>query len=99
MYLEINNDPSYVIPGQYQFNFSFLKGQSNKLFNLHFFPYFNMHGPLNNGLKYFRFWLRFRRIIKTLGLKKTDLPGNDTPGSHVLSDFVLTRWGNIPWGD
>ena len=26
----------------------------------------NLHGPLTNGLKYFRFWLRFRRVIQIL---------------------------------
>ena len=40
-----------------------LKGQSNKLFDPHFFHPSNLPGPLTNGLKYFRFWLRFSRVI------------------------------------
>ena len=30
------------------------------VFDLHFFHLSNLPGPLNNGLKYLRFWLRFR---------------------------------------
>ena len=54
-------------------------------------------------VKYFRFWLIFRRVIQTLMSKKVtckewyhgekDSPGYNTPGSHVLADFLLTRRG------
>ena len=41
------------------------KGQSNEIF-YRFFHTSSLPdpGPLSNGLKYFRFWLRFRRIIR-----------------------------------
>ena len=35
----------------------------------------NLHVPLTNGLKYFRLWLRFRRVIKTLVSKKLTRQG------------------------
>ena len=35
-----------------------------------FFIQTSLHGPLINGPKYFRFWLRFRRGIQTLVSKK-----------------------------
>ena len=40
-----------------------LKRQSNKIFYLQFFHHLNLPGPLTNGLKYFRFWLRIRWVI------------------------------------
>ena len=48
----------------------FVKGHSNEIFGLHFFHYSNLHGPLTNRLKYFKVWLRFRGVIKILGLNK-----------------------------
>ena len=57
-----------------------------------FYYYSNLPRRVTDGLKYFRFWLRFSRVIQILGFKKTDLPGYDTPGR-------LTRRGIIPWGD
>ena len=46
---------------------SSLKGQSNEIFDPQFFssfePVWGDSGPLTNGLKYFRFWLCFRRIF------------------------------------
>ena len=35
-----------------------------------FFHNSNLAGPLTNGLKYFRFWLSFRWVIRFLGSKK-----------------------------
>ena len=92
MYLEINHDPSYSIPGQYQFNFSFLKGQSNQIFDLHFFPYSKLLGPLTNGKKYFLFWFRFRGNIWILGLKKW-LTGVWFPWESCFGRFLWTRQG------
>ena len=43
---------------------TYLKGQSNEIFHPHFFQHSNLTGPLTNGFKYFRFWLRFRRIFR-----------------------------------
>ena len=37
-----------------------LKGQSNEIFDLHFFHHSNQFVPLINKFKYFRFLLRFR---------------------------------------
>ena len=42
---------------------SYLKWQSNEIFDL-FFHNSSLPGPLSNGLKYFWFWLRFRRVIR-----------------------------------
>ena len=42
----------------------FLKVQSHEIFYPHFFHHSNLPGSLTNGLKYFRFWLRFRRVIR-----------------------------------
>ena len=47
-----------------------LKGQSNEILNLHFFHYSNLSGPLSDGLQYFKFWIRFRRVIQILASKK-----------------------------
>ena len=44
------------------FSGSYLKGHSNKIFDLQFLSF--EPGPLVNGLKYFRFWLRFRPVIQ-----------------------------------
>ena len=49
-----------------------LKGQSNEIFDLHFFHYSNLPGPLINGFKYLRFWLRFRESYSNVKLNKTD---------------------------
>ena len=35
-----------------------------------FFHHSNLSGALTNGLKYFRFWFRFRGVIRSLGSKK-----------------------------
>ena len=70
MNLEINHDPSYSIPGQYQVNFSFLKGQSNQIFDLHFFPYSKLLGPLTNGKKYLSILVQISRKHLNFGFKK-----------------------------
>ena len=58
-----------------------LKGQSNEIFDLHFFHYLILPGALTNGLSYFRFRFRFRRAIRILcRFEKTNSPGYDTPG-------------------
>ena len=41
---------------------SCLKGQSNEIFDM-FFHNSSLSGPLSNGLKYFRFWLRFLELF------------------------------------
>ena len=45
-----------------------------------FFQYFKLPGPRTNGLKYFRYWLRFREVIQILGLKSMTPRGYDIPG-------------------
>ena len=62
-----------------------LKGQSNEIFDLHYFHFSNPSGPLTNGLKCFRFWLKFRGAI---AISRGMIP----PGR-------LTRRRNIPRGD
>ena len=50
------------------------KGTVQRDFGPHFFHNSNQPGSLTNGLKYFRFWFRFRRDIRILVSKKmTDL--------------------------
>ena len=41
-------------------------GPSNEILDLHFFHHSNLPEPLTNGLKYFRFWLRFCWLIRIL---------------------------------
>ena len=44
-----------------------LKGQSNEIFDLQIFSSFEPTWAIDqwpNGFKYFRFWLRFRRVIR-----------------------------------
>ena len=56
-------------------NKCFLKGTVQQEFHPSFFQYSYLPGPLTNGLKYFRFWLRFRGVIKILGLKEQTRQG------------------------
>ena len=51
--------------------FSCLQGQSSEIFDHHFCHHSNLPGLLTNGLKYFRIWLRFRRVIQIF----PNLPG------------------------
>ena len=55
---------------QFSLNCHQLKGQSNEILDPHFFHNSNQPGSLTNGLKYFRFWFRFRRDIRILVSKK-----------------------------
>ena len=84
-----------------------LTGQSNEIFDLHFLHYSIMPGPLTNGLNHV--W--FRRVIGILiwtnlqylqghmtPAGEIDSPGYDNRWSHVLVDFLLTRWAMILWG-
>ena len=64
----------------HQYQFSCFKGQSSEIFDPHFCHHSNLPGLLTNGLKYFRIWLRFCRVIWTF----PNLPG-------VNSNTVL--WG------
>ena len=41
------------------------KGTVQRDFELHFFHHSNQPGLLINGFKYFQFFLRFRRVIRT----------------------------------
>ena len=78
-----------------------LKGTAQQDFNLQFFSSFDPAWVTINGLKYFRFWLRFCWAIWALVSKKSDSPslGNHPPASHVLADFLLTCRDMIPRGD
>ena len=62
----------------------YLKGQSNEILDPNFFFIIRTSmGSLTNRLKYFRFWLRFRRDICILVSKKLTPRGTyETPGSQ-----------------
>ena len=97
---------------------NFLKEQSNENFYLYFFHYSNLPGPPTNGLKKFWILVKILRSYSNLRFKnlttrgmiyqgEIDLPGYDTPRSHVLVEFLidssgydtpgrLTRRGIIP---
>ena len=66
-----------------------IKRQSNEIFDLHFFHYSNLSGPLTNGLKYFRFWLRFRGVIQILGSTKLTRRGMKPWGDWQI---LITQW-------
>ena len=42
----------------------YIKGTVHRDFRLSFFHHSNLPGSLTNGLKYFRFWSRFRRVVQ-----------------------------------
>ena len=65
--------------------FSPLKGQSMEIFDLYFFQYSNLFGPLTNRLTYFIFWLRLHSY-SSFGFKKLTCP------------WRLTRRALIPQG-
>ena len=50
-----------------------------------FFHYSNLHGPLIDGLKYFRFLIKISRSLSNFRLNKTNLPGYDIPRGDVLA--------------
>ena len=64
-----------------------LKGQSNEIFDLHFFHYSNLPGPLTNGFKVFLILVKISRSYSNFRFKITDSPACDTPGSNVLVGF------------
>ena len=53
---------SYTVESHVTFPDPSLKGYSNKITSSLFHS--NLPGPLTNGFKYVRFWLRFRRAIQ-----------------------------------
>ena len=53
---ERNNNLWYFVLLYMCYKLLFLKGQSNDIFDLHFFQHSNRPGSVTNGLKYFRFW-------------------------------------------
>ena len=60
-----------------------LKGQSNKIFDLHFLKIIQifLHGPLTNVFKYFRFWLRICQVIQIFQSPRGMIPqGVNLPG-------------------
>ena len=95
-----------LCPGnRYSVSYSGLKGQSNEIFNLPFFYNSNQHWLLTNGLKYFRFWLRIRKVIQILSSKiwlpgvsypsESDSPWYHTPVSQSPQGIILRRV-NLP---
>ena len=77
----------------------FLRDSPTRFSTSSFFHNMNLPGRLTNGLKYFN--CRFKKVTHW-GM----IPGGDwlaapagyhTPGSHGLAEFLLTRWGIIPW--
>ena len=80
-----------------------LNVQANEIFYLQFISSLGQPGPLINGLNYFRFWLRFCWVIRTLVSTKwlagVSYPGEiNSPGYHILANPILklkiriTRW-------
>ena len=68
-----------------------LKGQFNEIFYPQFFHHSNRPGPLTNGLKYFRFWFRFRQDIHIFSefravsyCAESSFPQDQTVRSKVL---------------
>ena len=55
-------------------------------------------GPLNNGLKYFRVWLRIHWLIRFLGWKNL-LPGVSYPGEskNILMLELFQKWKMWPF--
>ena len=77
MILRRVNLPGVKYPGEkYDFSISYLKGQSNEIFDM-FFHDSSLPGPLSNGLKYFKFLLRFCWFIRIV--RKI------SPGYHTAS--------------
>ena len=76
--------------------FTTLKGQSNKIFDPHFFHHSNLPGPLTNRLKYFRFWFCFRRDIPIfLNFRWVSYPGESiSPGYHTLGSHLTFLYPN-----
>ena len=80
----------------------YLIGQSNEIFDLHFFHYLNLPGPLTNRLKYFDFgkilvkisqWyskFKFKKLTRwgIIPQVEIDPSGYDTPGSRVLAKKI-----------
>ena len=68
-----------LMPLNFLFLLLLFKGTVQRDFGPQFFFHnSNQHGSLTNRLKYFRFWLRFRRDIRILVSKKM------TPLSVIL---------------
>ena len=68
--------PMVSYPGEsLAFSESELKEQSDEIFDLFFFQNSSLPGPMSNSLKYFRFWLRFLRVIQIVC---KNLSGNHT---------------------
>ena len=65
---------------------SYLKGQSNMIFDL--FHNSNLPGPLGNSLRYLRFWIRFLRVIRVFRdcPLQSDTALSKSPRSMILRD-------------
>ena len=61
---------THTHPPSHTTTHTYLKGQSNEIFDLQFFHNSNLPRPLTNGLTFFRVWLRIRWDIRFLGSKK-----------------------------
>ena len=57
---------------------------------LSFFHSSNLPGPLTNGLKYFRLWLRIRWVILNF-----QSPGLWYPGETISPEYLTPRWAKI----
>ena len=87
------NLPWVSHPGEsFDFYESYIKGNSNEIINYFFSLHSNLPGPLTNGLKYFRFWLRLREVIQIFpkNLKGYDTAGVNLPGISYCRESVLT---------
>ena len=64
-----------------------------------FFSLFESARATDQWVKIFSILVKILRSSSNFRYKKTDSRGYDTPGSHVLADFLLTRRGIITQGD
>ena len=87
---------AFIVHWNPSLNCSNIKGTVQQDFRTSFFHNSNLPGPLTNGLKYFRFWLRIRRVIQIFrNLRWDNLPEYHTPVSPSPRGFI-PRGVNLP---
>ena len=73
---------AFIVHWNPSLNCSNIKGTVQQDFRTSFFHNSNLPGPLTNGLKYFRFWLRIHSVIQIV----------QSPW------VMIPRWVNLPTG-
>ena len=95
MILRRVNLPWVSYPGDsYDVSRSYLKGQSNEIFEIFFSHISSMPGPLGNGLKYFCFWLRFCQVIQIFHKNHTAQRQSPCMGYHTAQSHSKPRGVN-----